>query len=520
MLGAGFMQGVAIRSARSKGWHVTAVDANPAAVCKNEANAFYPVDLKNRDELLRLATQIRDRDGLDGVFTAATDFSASVAWITDHLGLPGHTFEAALNASDKLRMRACFKRDGVPCPRFFGIDRGLSTRAVSLIQQEGLSYPLVVKPVDNMGGRGCMAVRTETDLAGAIESALSNSRSGRVIIEEFMDGKEFSIEALVFDGEVHLTGLADRHIFFPPFFIEMGHTIPADIDSDTEAALVEVFRQGIKSLGLTHGVAKGDLKYTSRGVMVGEIAGRLSGGYMSGWTFPYSSGIDLTSLALDLAIGEKPIVPENTVNQICAERAWISIPGTVASVHGLDAARTMDGVREIFSRAAVGDSVRFPINNVEKAGNCIAVASGRRDAITSAESACRSIVIRLATNCPLTDSFLSATAAETGGFPPDAFNLPPGALDSSMQTLSVEISSQKRTKVLVRIPRDLDIYLDTGTDWAGRTLREALALSISIEDGLVDSLSSEDDVSVRSLWRALARGSVQGILYRYDSQKK
>jgi len=141
-----------------------------------------------------------------------------------------------------------------------------------------------VKPVDNMGGRGCRRADSLAELRAAVEAALAFSRSGRAIIEEFMDGPEFSADALVHRGEITLCGLADRHIRFPPCFVEMGHTMPSGVDSGTAARLLEVFYAGIRALGITNGAAKGDLKLTPKGPMVGEIAARLSGGYMSGWT--------------------------------------------------------------------------------------------------------------------------------------------------------------------------------------------------------------------------------------------
>ena len=168
-----------------------------------------------------------------------------------------------------------------------------------------------------------------------------------------MDGPEFSIEALVFDGEFRLTGLADRHIFFPPYFIEMGHTIPSGCAPADAERIIQVFQAGIKALGLTHGAAKGDIKLTSRGPMVGEIAGRLSGGYMSGWTFPYSSGLDLTAAALELAVGNRPSSLDVKRDDVAAERAWISIPGKVRNVYGLETAEKGAFVHDVFPRAGI-----------------------------------------------------------------------------------------------------------------------------------------------------------------------
>ena len=82
------------------------------------------------------------------------------------------------------------------------------------------------------------------------------SRTGRAIAEEYMEGPEFSIDAFVFDGELTVTGFADRHIFFPPYFIEMGHTIPSCADDKSRLALFKAFADGVRSLGLSYGQAK------------------------------------------------------------------------------------------------------------------------------------------------------------------------------------------------------------------------------------------------------------------------
>lgn len=502
ILGAGFMQGVAIRCAKERGWEVIAVDGNPNAVCRGLADRFEPIDLKDREALAAFALALKSERGLDAVFTAATDFSASVARVAEVCNLPGHSYEAACNASDKLRMRACFERAGVPSPAFVGVDASSAGSVLSRLSEREISFPVVVKPADNMGARGCSKVEDISALAPAIADAIRWSRTGTAIVEEYMEGPEFSIEALVFDGEIRLTGLADRHIFFPPYFIEMGHTIPTRFSSPDTDALIGVFTAGVRALGLSHGAAKGDIKLTPKGPMIGEIAGRLSGGYMSGWTFPYSSGIDLTGAALDLAAGIRPksLVPSQ--DWVCAERAWISIPGRVSTVSGLEKARTIPYVREVFPRALAGDEVDFPRNNVEKCGNCLAAAPDRAQAVRAAEEACRAVFIRLAAPDARTDAFLAGASAS---FPPDAFAVSPDALSGPVRELDG-----------IFIPGGIADRLDDVRDWQGRTLREALVRARDIESGLDRFLAKKGDETALRLWKALLRGGIQGIVYAYD----
>ncbi len=212
ILGAGIMQVPGIRIARGKGWRVIVADGNPDAMARGMGDHFEVVDLKDRDGLLDLARRYARTTGLDGVFTAGTDFSSSVAWVTEHLGLPGISYETSMRATDKCLMREAFARARVPSPGFF-CWTGKGDPAE--LMPAGLRFPLVVKPVDNMGARGVRRANNTAEVRAACVTALPLSRSSRVIIEEFMEGPELSLDAVVSQGKVSVCGVADRHIFFP-----------------------------------------------------------------------------------------------------------------------------------------------------------------------------------------------------------------------------------------------------------------------------------------------------------------
>ena len=524
ILGAGVMQGPALRIANEMGLETIAIDADPAALCVPMADRFEKVDLKDREGIEKLARSLMEQGGLAGVMTAGTDFSASVAWVAEKLGLPGISFEAALDASDKERMRKRFKEAGVPSPEFIIINDSSGEAGETAVLLP-FSWPVVVKPVDNMGARGCRRVDGPAELKAAVADARAFSRSGRVIVEEYMEGPEYSVDALVYQGEITICGFADRHIFFPPYFIEMGHTIPSSIDPSVMRQLIETFNKGVKALGITDGAAKGDVKLTSRGPMIGEIAARLSGGYMSGWTFPYSSGVLPTKGAIEIAIGKKPGGLENKWNWTCAERAFISIPGKVLSIEGIETAKVMPFVRDVFSRVKSGMKVTFPENNVSKCGNIISAAGDRETAVKAAENAARSVLIRLEAPNEETTAFLAVQAAmpfsEKPSFPPDAF-----AAGKSLLSLLAAIPETAnfhagKEPVLLPFPE----FTESGLlDYMGRTVKESLdAVRLITSLGLpLASKESMAEVAVlgRSFWQALIRGGYQGAVYYIDSITK
>ena len=535
ILGAGLMQKPAILSAKNLGFRTVVVDADPKAVCVELADKFYNIDLKDKEGILELCKKLKNTpEGLEGVFTAGTDFSASVSYVCENLGLPAHSFEAAVNASVKTQMRSCFEKEGVPSPKF--IRAGKEDVSEALLEKvlEKMDFPLVVKPVDNMGARGCRMVRSKEEFLPAVKIACECSRTGYSIIEEYMDGPEFSIDALVYNGKFIVTGFAIRHIKYAPYFIEIGHTMPADIPARMHDELISVFALGAKAEGLTCGAAKADIKYTKKGPMIGEIAARLSGGYMSGWTYPYASDLNLTEQGLLIATGNEPSKllerakpVQYTPSVLCkslpapyelfevpcirtsAERAWMSIPGIVEYIENITEF-TDKAVFDVLPRATVniGSKVDFPRNNVEKCGNIIAVSNDRETAIKAAEDAVSNTFITLKPGVKETDDYLAGkTQSDEDNFPPDAF----GKLtDEQLVELEGTISPDST------VASELPGFLNTPeyqqlTDWNFNTIKDTLCK--------FDILRKKHPaLDKKEFFKALMRGGIQGAVYYSDSK--
>jgi len=514
ILGAGIMQEPGIRIAKRKGWRVVLADGNPAASGRGLADVFECVDLKNRDGLLALARSLRESSGLDGIFTAGTDFSSSVAWVAERLGLPGISFATAMRATDKCLMREALAAAGVPSPRSVCWPGTGEPRAALA---RGMSFPLVVKPVDNMGARGVRRVEDAAGLDEACRAALPLSRSSRVIIEEYMEGPEFSLDAIVHGGRAVVCGVADRIIRFPPFFVEMGHTMPTEFPPETVKKIESVFVAGIRAIGIDNGAAKGDIKLTPRGPMVGEIAARLSGGYMSGWTFPLATGVEVTEAALNLAAGLPPGDLAPKWSRVCAERALISVPGIAQEVSGAGEASRAEGIANIFLRVAPGDPVVFPANNVQKCGNVLAVAEDRREAAARASGAIARLLVRLG---PLEESTAAYLRQPTAH---ESFASLPSSLRQSIPTLPGFRGDPRgwKPEAPIAILPLAGWEACAETDWHGLGFADAARLACRRGGGSIVARGQEASFAIgRLFWHALARGSHQAGLYVLDSVRE
>lgn len=503
------MQAPAIRIAKDKGWKVICADGNPGAPSAPYADEFLHIDLKDKVGLEEAARKIQEEEGLNGVFTAGTDFSASVAWVAEKLGLPGISYDTALNATDKIRMRTCFREAGVPSPSFIELSEDMDfSQAV-----RDMTFPLVVKPVDNMGARGVRKINDLTELAPAVQEAINYSRTDRAIVEEFLAGEEYSIDALVYKGKVTIHGLAIRHIYFPPCFIEMGHTMPAQISPEKEKEIVDVFTRGVQALGIDMGAAKGDIFYTSQGPVIGEIAARLSGGYMSGWTFPQASFVESTEGAMNIAMGLEPAPYEGKYEKVSAERAFLSIPGTVKSIRNVEEAYAMDNVNDLFLRVEEGDKVDFPVNNVEKCGNIISSHKERAVAVKASEQACAKILITLDENDTRTGDFLFSERE----WPSDAFSLnnsyTSAAYDEMLESVDFDWMEENFHQFApVPLP---DLEYETSLDWQGRKLNEVYREVLELT-GMEESDTVVDPKAQAFFWRSIIKGSIQGALWFCD----
>jgi isopentenyl diphosphate isomerase/L-lactate dehydrogenase-like FMN-dependent dehydrogenase/biotin carboxylase len=408
VIGGGLLQLPLIKTALRMKLRVIVTDYNPEAPGLKIADVPIVMSTKDVEGSVRVAKQENEKSQIHGVLTSGTDASMTVAAVANSLNLPGIKFEDAEAATNKIKMRTRFKEFNVPSPKFFAV-WNLDEAKSACIR---LSYPVVIKPSDNMGARGVRLVENYSDLLEAFHLAKKASPSGEIIVEEYMEGDELSIDAIVYNNEVIFTGIADRIIENLPYFIEKGHTMPSQLPTEILEEAKRVMRLGIDALGITHGFAKGDIKITKSGIKICELAARLSGGFMSTHTFPYSTGIDLMKAAIEISLGKKPENLTPTINKVSIERAIITKPGVINSITGLDEAKKINGVKDLILSAGVGDTSVIPKSNVDKVGHIITVGNSLEEAEAIVEKVRNVLKISVADKSPLTWKMIKNRARE------------------------------------------------------------------------------------------------------------
>lgn len=370
IIGGGLLQVPIIQTAKTMRLRTIVADMNPQSIGFQIADGQIVMSTKDVEGMVREAKRFVMSEPIHGVITAGTDASMTVAAVAGALSLPGIRFVDAEAASNKVKMRQRLKEFGMPIPNFAPVwSLNDAKEALSF-----LKFPLVMKPADNMGARGVIKVERADDLNHAFRHAKRFCPTGELILEEYMEGPELSVDALAFNGQIRMTGIADRIIEREPYFIEIGHNMPSRMPKSVLAEVEQVMAGGMRALGIHLGAGKGDIKVTKDGVKIGEIAARLSGGFMSAFTYPLSTGVNLNRAALLISLGETPDNLEPVLNRVSIERSLLSKPGKLLAINGIEEAKKIEGVCEIFIQSKLGDIIKDPTNNIDKSGHVIITA--------------------------------------------------------------------------------------------------------------------------------------------------
>jgi isopentenyl diphosphate isomerase/L-lactate dehydrogenase-like FMN-dependent dehydrogenase/biotin carboxylase len=383
IIGGGFLQIPLINTARSMGLHTIVFDMSADAPGMQRADQTVLMSTRDIDGCVREARKLRQLLPIHGVVTAGTDASRAVAAIAGALELPGIRYADAEAASNKVLMRKRLRAHGAPIPGFYSVWSLKEAREA----MDELIFPLVLKPADNMGARGVIKVSHRDEIYAAFRHAKKYSPTGEMILEEYMAGPELSVDALAWNGQYRITGIADRIIAREPYFIELGHNMPSALSPAVLAEAERVMFAGMRALGIHTGAGKGDLKVTPDGVKIGEIAARLSGGFMSSHTYPLSSGVDLLRAAIQIALGDEPDGLDPRRQRVAIERGILGAAGKIVTLDGKAEMEATPGVALVHFTRKPGDVAPEITSNIDKIGHILAVGETLAEAEAAAEAA-------------------------------------------------------------------------------------------------------------------------------------
>lgn len=321
------------------------------------AQEMYVVDLLDREALQQTILQ----NHIDGVFVGGNEnlISATID-VCEKMGLP---FYSSRKLWDTLMNKRVFKQAcrkyGVPTMEDYEINEATLEE-----DAKKLSYPVVIKPVDNCGSTGVMKCEKAEDFAELYQFAKRNSKSGQVTVEEFNDGFEICVYYTFVDGKVTVSSMADKYVrgtaesFIPlsEIYAYPSQHLPLFLEK-----IDKNMRKMLLGLGIKNGITSMQGFYKDGNIKFFEMGYRLGGTAQYRYT-EHINGINSLHMMMEHALtgkmGGDQSLDNAAFQKPCCTLTLMSKGGTVARIEGLEEARKYPGVLHIENRYKVGDTIK------------------------------------------------------------------------------------------------------------------------------------------------------------------
>ena len=360
ILGASILQLPAIRKAKEMGLTVIAVDIDEDAVGFKEADICLLISTIDTEKVLEAAKKYE----IDGIMTLASDMPMrTIAEVSQKLHLPGIDEKTALKATDKVEMRKALKASNVPIPQFYYCNKLDDYKIIV----NNFKQKYIVKPSDNSGSRGIYLVESQEESEKAFYYSRKNSRSGIVLVEEYMEGPEVSAEALTIDGETSVIAITDKITTGPPNFVEIGHTQPSHLSKDIQKKIEEISIWAIQAIGIKNGPSHIEIKITKEGPKVVELGARLGGDNIATHLVPLSTGVDMVKATIEIALNKKTTIKQRW-QRYAAIRYFHSKPGKLKKILGLNETKQLKEVYEVIVTKEKGEMITSIHNSADRLG--------------------------------------------------------------------------------------------------------------------------------------------------------
>lgn len=368
IIGASYLQSPLVEKAKDMGLETHVFAWQEGSVVDDIADYYYPISIQEKEEILSVCESV----GIDGIASIASDIAMpTVNYVAHKLGLIGNSVESTEISTNKYEMRKALSEKGISCPEFQLIN------SEEYIIKETIKYPVIVKPVDRSGSRGVSKIDDEKDLDGAIKKAKDISLSSQVIVEEFIEGREFSVEMISFKGKHFPLIITDKVTTGAPYFVEIEHHQPADLSERDREEMFALVIRALDALMISNGASHSEVLLDSSGVMhIVEVAGRMGGDYIGSHMVPLATGYDYVRAVVKVALGDFEEIDYSNFKD-CYSGVYFVYPKSGKIMGIKDNSVLYDDVVYARSICKVGDIIEPVLDGSDKRAGVIVYKSSK-----------------------------------------------------------------------------------------------------------------------------------------------
>lgn len=357
ILGIGNAQVDALQFCKEQGYEVHALSYKPDGPGIKIADHFAMINIIDKVAVAEYCTQ----NNIQLIYSVGSDIAMpTIGYVAEKLGLPLLVEEKTAELmNNKVALRKHLNANNISLISFIEAD--------SLeVFKDWNTYPAIIKPVDSQGQRGVYEIKKREDINRYFALSIAHSFSKKVILEEYIQGKEISVNAFLYKGELKYSFISDRRVVEDlPGGIVKGHDFPTTMCPELQKHTIQMVKESIASLNLHDGPVYYQIKYTDNNPKIIEMTGRLDGCHI--WRLiKMNYGVDLLDLTFKILLGEKPTFPSPNENGSMKIEFPLQKPGSTFNLNLHTEAVACSLYNEFYY--SNGETVR-PVNgHLEKTG--------------------------------------------------------------------------------------------------------------------------------------------------------
>ncbi len=373
IIGASLFQRPLILKAKQLGFETHVFAWEQGAVAAKFADFFYPISVTDFDKIIIELKKIQPK----GIVSIASDLTAiTVAKLAEIMNLPSNPLSVIQTGTNKYQSRLLFEQAGLANPRFRLIN---SNDDIHFIQKNFV-FPIIVKPTDRSGSRGIVRVEKPELLEEAVTISQEQSFTQQVIVEEFFEGQEFSLEFLSINGKHYCLAITEKETTGFPHYIETAHIQPSGLSPDIQDRMIQTVSKALDALGYKNGATHPELKVNDTGkICIIEIGPRMGGDFIGSDLVQLSTGYDFVKAVIDGSIGQTPEIPKNLNTKSSGVRFFFAKPGKVINI--ISQPKNIRGIFDWELNMKVGDMIHPITQSAERLGYILLQANNRSELI-------------------------------------------------------------------------------------------------------------------------------------------
>ena len=296
-----------IEAAHRQGYFVITADYLPDNIAHKYSDKYVNVSIIDREAVLAAARA----ENIDGIMSFGVDPGVvSASYVQEKLGLPSFgPFRSVEILQNKDRFRKFLADNGFNVPRA----RGFSSVEEALSDPSWYVFPVIVKPTDSAGSKGCSRVDGWDALRPALDEARRHSVSGRIIVEEFIekDGCSSDTDSMSVDGRLVFTSFCAQRFdsAAPNPYTPAAYSWPSTFTEEQETYLAGEIQRLITLLGLRTAVYNIETRVGVNGKpYIMELTPR-GGGNRLCEMLRYATGVDLITAIVRACVGDPLLEP-------------------------------------------------------------------------------------------------------------------------------------------------------------------------------------------------------------------